>query len=168
MRVAVTGTPGTGKTSATSHLDIDLDVVHLNEIITDEELTTGRDEERDTLVADIEAIGDWLSGREEILFESHLAHHFDADQVIVLRCHPDRLAERLTARDEPEATVTENAESEALDVVLGEAVDRHDESRIYEIDTTDRTVEEVAAEIEAVVAGQREPGVGTVSFLDYL
>ncbi len=168
MRVAVTGTPGTGKTSATERLDIDLDVVHLNDVITDEGMTTGRDGERDTLVADIEATGEWLSGREDVLFESHLAHHFDADRVVVLRCHPERLATRLSERDEPESTVDENAESEALDVILGEAVDRHDPDRIYEIDTTERTVEEVADEITAVVEGRRDPGVGTVSFVDYL
>jgi adenylate kinase len=168
VRVAVTGTPGTGKTSATEHLETDLDVVHLNDLITDEELTTGRDDDRDTLVADLEATGEWLSGREDVLFESHLAHHFDADRVIVLRCHPENLASRLSERDEPEATVEENAESEALDVILGEAVDRHDPDRIYEIDTTDRSVAEVAEEIEAVVEGIRDAGVGTVSFVDYL
>lgn len=168
MRVAVTGTPGTGKTSATDLLETDLDVVHLNEVITDEELTTGRDDDRDTLVADIEATGEWLSGRENVLFESHLAHHFDADRVIVLRCHPDDLGPRLSARGEPESTLAENAESEALDVILGEAVDRHDANRIYEIDTTERSVEEVAEEIKSVLEGRREPGVGTVSFVDYL
>jgi adenylate kinase len=168
VRIAVTGTPGTGKTTATERLDIDYRVVHLNEVIHAEGLTTGRDEDRDTLVADIEAIGTWLSGRQDILFESHLAHHFDADCVIVLRCHPDKLADRLAERGETGAKTAENAESEALDLILGEAVDRHSEDRIYEIDTTDRSPDEVAAEIEAAVAGDRDPGVGTVSFVDYL
>jgi len=41
MRVAVTGTPGTGKSTATERLDTDLDVIHLNDVILEEGLTTG-------------------------------------------------------------------------------------------------------------------------------
>ncbi|PSQ42359.1 adenylate kinase, partial [Halobacteriales archaeon SW_7_68_16] len=82
MRVAVTGTPGTGKTAATElltgdsrepgtsddtresaesresgeHPTVDLDVVHLNDAIHAEGLTTGHDEERDSAVADVDAV----------------------------------------------------------------------------------------------------------------
>jgi adenylate kinase len=58
--VAVTGTPGTGKTTATelleSEFDLGLDVVHLNEVIRAEGLTEGHDDERDSAVADLEAL----------------------------------------------------------------------------------------------------------------
>lgn len=168
MRVAVTGTPGTGKTTATEQLESDLDVVHLNEVIRDRGLTTGRDETRDTLVADIDAVAEWLGDRADILFESHLAHRFTADRVVVLRCHPEVVEDRLAERGEPESTVAENAESEALDVVLSEAVAEHGEGSVYEIDTTDRSPGDVAAAIGAVIAGDRDPAAGTVSFLDYL
>jgi adenylate kinase len=168
VRVAVTGTPGTGKTTATDRLETDLDVVHLNDLIREEGLTTGRDERRDSLVADLDAVADRLAGREDVVVESHLAHHLDADRVVVLRCHPAEIERRLRERGEPEATVTENAESEALDVILSEAVDRHGTDRVYEIDATDLTPEGTAREIEAVVAGRREPAAGTVSFVDYL
>jgi adenylate kinase len=168
VRVAVTGTPGTGKTTATDRLETDLDVVHLNDLIREEGLTTGRDERRDSLVADLDAVADRLAGREDVVVESHLAHHLNADRVVVLRCHPAEIERRLRERGEPEATVTENAESEALDVILSEAVDRHGTDRVYEIDATDLTPEGTAREIEAVVAGRREPAAGTVSFVDYL
>lgn len=168
MRVAVTGTPGTGKSTAVDLLDSDLEVLHLNETIREEELTTGRDEERDSAVADVDALADYLDGREGVVFESHLAHHLPADRVVVLRCHPEQLTERLRERGEPAATVEENAESEALDVILAEAVERHGEEGVYEMDTTDRTPAETAAAIDAVVAGERDPAVGTVSFVGYL
>lgn len=168
MRVAVTGTPGTGKTTATDLLETDLPVVHLNEVVESEGFTTGTDEERDTLVADLAALRDWLDGREEVLFESHLAHNFAADRVVVLRCHPAELERRLADRGEPASTVAENAESEALDLILSEAVAEHGESRVYEIDTTDRPPSAVAADVESVVDGDREPSAGTVSFVEYL
>lgn len=168
MRVAVTGTPGTGKTTAVERAETPLSTVHLNRAVRERGLTAGHDETRDSAVVDIDAVTAWLDGREDLLVESHIAHHLPADRVVVLRCHPATLADRLRARDEPEATVTENAESEALDVVLTEAVDRHGRDRVYELDTTDRPPDAVAADIEAVVAGERDPASGTVSFLDYL
>jgi len=164
-RVAVTGTPGTGKTTATSLLDAP--VVHLNDLIREEGLWAHRDDDRDSLVADFDAVrgalGDW-SG----VVESHLAHHLDADRVVVLRCRPDVLEARLRDRGEGEASAAENAESEALDVILSEAVDRHGIERVYEVDATDRTPADVAAAIEAVIAGDRDPSAGDVEFMDYL
>jgi adenylate kinase len=169
MRVAVTGTPGTGKTSATERLDVDLGVVHLNEAIKEHDLYEDVDEERDSVIVDLEAVRDWIGDRQDVLVESHLAHHLDADRVVVLRCHPEELERRLRERgDESEASVVENAESEALDVILSEAVDRHGVESVYEVTTTGRDSEAVAAEIEAVVAGERDPSAGEVSYVEYL
>ncbi|MFB6191963.1 MAG: adenylate kinase family protein [Haloarculaceae archaeon] len=169
MRVAVTGTPGVGKTTAVERTDTDLPVVHLNDAVREAGLTDGRDEERDTLVVDEAAVADWLDANaREALVESHLAHRFPADRVIVLRCHPEELSRRLRDRGESAATAEENAESEALDLILAAAVDRHGRDRVYEIDTTDRAPDAVARAIEAVLAGDREPSAGTVDFTDWL
>ena len=168
VRVAVTGTPGTGKTTAVEHVDTELEVVHLNDVIRERDLATGTDPDRGSLVADVDALGEWLAGRDDLLVESHLAHHFPADRVVVLRCHPETLERRLRERGESAEKARENAEAEALDVVLSEAVDAHGLESVYEVDTTDRTPEEVAAEIAAVVAGDREPSAGTVDFIEYL
>ncbi|SDJ45057.1 adenylate kinase [Halovenus aranensis] len=174
MRVAVTGTPGTGKTTAVERLaaagDLDesMSVVHLNDVIDRESLTTGYDEERESAIVDFEAVSEWLAGRENVVFESHLAHHFDADRVVVCRCHPETLEERLAQRDKQAESRAENAESEALDVVLTEAVETHGTDRVYEIATTDLSPEAVAREITAVVDGRREPSAGTVSYTEYL
>ncbi len=168
MRVAVTGTPGTGKTTATERLDTDLDVLHLNEVIKEEEFSTGIDEDRGSLVADLDRLSEWLDGRDGVLFESHLAHHFDADRVIVLRAHPETIVERLRERGDDDSKAYENAESEALDVILGEAVEEHGMESVYEIETTDRDPDAVASEIRAVVDGEREPSAGTVSYIDWL
>jgi len=169
MRVAITGTPGTGKTTTTERLDTDLDVIHLNDAIKEaDDLAAGVDEDRDSVVADFDAVAEWLDGREDVLVESHLAHHFDADRVIVLRAHPETIEDRLGERDESEASIRENAESEALDVILTEAVERHGTEQVYEIDTTDRSVAAVVDAIEDVLSGDREPSAGTVSFVEYL
>jgi adenylate kinase len=167
VRVAVTGTPGTGKSSATALLEDEFEVVHLNEVVRDEGLWTERDEDRDSLVVDLDAAADHLGDWEGVV-ESHLAHYLDADRVVVLRCRPDVLEQRLRERGEPDAKARENAESEALDVILSEAVQRHGRDAVYEIDTTEQSPAAVADAIRAVVAGEREPSAGTVDFTDYL
>ncbi|WP_435194674.1 adenylate kinase family protein [Natronomonas sp. EA1] len=168
MRVAVTGTPGTGKTSATEAVETDLAVIHLNDVIREEGLSTGTDPDRGSLYADMDALGEWLAGKDDILVESHLAHRFPVDRVVVLRCHPEELERRLRERGETEAKATENAEAEALDVILSEAVHEHGLDSVHEVDTTNRTPAEVAEEIEAVIAGDREPSAGEVDFVGWL
>jgi adenylate kinase len=168
MRVAITGTPGVGKTTATRLVETDLDVIDLNELVK-EGLSTGTDEDRDSLVADLDAIEARLSDRDNAIFESHFAHHLDGlDRVIVLRCHPEELKRRLLERGESERKATENAEAEALDVILSEAVDRYGLEAVYEIETTDRAPEAIARDIEAVLVGDRQPSAGTVDFTEYL
>ena len=168
-RLAVTGTPGTGKTTATDLLaeERGVRVVHLNDVIREEGLYTERDEERDSLVADLDAaaehLGEWTG-----VVDSHLAHYLDVDRVAVLRCRPDVLERRLVERGEGEASARENRESEALDVILGEAVERFGGDHVYEIDTTDRDPDEIAAELGRVLDGDREPSAGEVDFVEYL
>lgn len=171
MRVVVTGTPGTGKTTTTdlvdtSNLETTLDVIHLNDLVQDEGLYSEVDEDRDSVVADLDAVRERLADVDDVIIDSHLAHHLDADRVVVLRCHPDVLEDRLTNRGEPEAKAAENAEAESLDVILSEAVAQHGLENVYEIDTTDRTPEDVAREIERVIAGEREPSAGEVDFME--
>jgi adenylate kinase len=172
VRVAVTGTPGTGKTTAVERVETDLPVVHLNDLIREEGLHEGPDPDRGSLYADLEALAERVPAHA--LVESHLAHRLDPDsgadadthRVIVFRCHPEELARRLRERGEPESTVEENTESEALDVLLSEAVERHGPERICEVETTDRTPEEAARAVEAILAGERDPGAG-VGAVDY-
>jgi Predicted nucleotide kinase (related to CMP and AMP kinases) len=168
VRVAVTGTPGTGKTTATDRLATDLEVVHLNEVIREEGLASGTDETRESVVADLDAVAAYLQGQDDIVVESHLAHHFDVDRVVVLRCHPETIEARLLDRDESPDSAAENAESEALDVILSEAVTKHGQDAVYEIEMTEQTPDATARAIEAVIAGEREPSAGTVDYTDYL
>ena len=168
MRVAVTGTPGTGKTTATDLVETALELVHLNEAIEARELYTETDPERGSYVADLDAIQAAYADHADLLVESHLAHHLDADRVVVLRCHPRTVQDRLLERGEPADSAAENAESEALDVILSEAVETHGRGAVYEIETTHQSPAETAREIEAVIEGEREPSAGTVDYTDYL
>lgn len=170
MRWAITGTPGTGKTSAARRLRLDRPVIHLNDLISDQGMHRGRDEERDTAIADIGALRAWLAEQpEDVVVESHLSHQLPVDRVVVLRCDPSELRRRLGKRYEgpgDDARIEENLESERLDLILAEAVDEHGADRVYEIDTTGKPPDHVAGAIEDAVLGRRQPTVGNVSFLE--
>jgi len=90
---------------------------------------------------------------------SHYSHRMDVNLAIVLRCRPSVLRARLGERGWPPEKVQENVEAEAIGVILQEAVDRL--PFVYEVDTTESTVEETASTILAILQGKvrgHEPG----------
>ena len=152
MIIGITGTPGTGKTSACALIE---GVLDLNGLIKDEGLHQGVDKERGSLIADMDVVYDRIceiaEGRDgNLVIEGHLSHHV-CDVAIVLRLSPDELVRRLEERGYSEAKISENAEAEAIDVILVEAVEWCGRDRVYEIDTTGKTVEEVAETIREVL-----------------
>ena len=159
--IAVTGTPGTGKTSACEVLARrGYTVVDLDEVARRDGFVTGRDAVRQTDEVDIEALRDGLNVPAKIAFlRSHFAHRMNVNVAIVLRCRPSVLRQRLEARGWGPEKVRENVEAEAIDVILQEAVTNL--PFVYEVDTTDLTPEATADAILAVLQGKtkgHEPG----------
>ena len=75
------------------------------------------------------------------------------DQVIILRCDPFVLKERLDERDYSKEKIMENLEAEALNIIYMEALDNIDKERIFQLDTTDKSAEESAKMINDFMAG---------------
>ncbi|MDW5564019.1 MAG: adenylate kinase family protein [Methanomassiliicoccus sp.] len=165
--IAITGTPGTGKSSMGAILaSRGREIIELGDLIKKHALHDGMDEERGSLEVDpdylAERLPDLLPDGEIVLI-GHLAHLVGADLIIVLRCSPSVLERRLEARGWSEAKVRENMEAEALDVILVEAVESEQET--LEIDTTDMTPAEVADAVEEILAGEREKyAVGNIDW----
>ncbi len=161
MLVAVTGTPGTGKTSACDVLSRrGYVVVDLDDVARKGGFVVGRDEARQTDEVDADALRDSLQIPAKVAFlRSHYAHRMDADLTVVLRCKPSVLRRRLQARGWPAAKVRENVEAEAIDVLTQEAVERP--APVFEVDTTDLTPAQTADAILAILQGRtrgHEPG----------
>jgi adenylate kinase len=166
MMCGITGTPGTGKSSAADELARrGYPVVRLAGTV--EAYALGRDPERDTEIIDEERWAREFTPVEGFV-EGHLAHLLPCDRVVVLRCRPDRLLDRLRSRGYGEAKCRENAEAEALDVCLIEALERHDPARILEIDATDLPPPGVADLAEGFFLGRIPPSHGGIDWSDYL
>jgi adenylate kinase len=170
MLIGLTGTPGTGKTSVSKLLEKrrGWKVIYLNDLIKEEHLYSEVDEERDAVIADMELIRKRLAGiieeekvqdvekerrdgkKEEsiTIIESHLAHYI-TDIVIVLRAYPPELKKRLEKRGYSEEKINENAEAESIDLILAEAFEWC--KKVFEVNTTGRTAEETAADVEKII-----------------
>ncbi|MGD0056323.1 MAG: adenylate kinase family protein [Methanomassiliicoccales archaeon] len=156
--VSVSGTPGTGKSTLAEILSRNgHEVIDVGDFARERGIVTGRDAERRSLEVDVEELD--LALRKElnqgtVFLVGHLSHLLTVDLIVVLRCNPSILRERLKKRRWSVRKVRENIEAEACDVILIEALERSKD--VCEIDTTDRSPEEVAAAVDDILAGKRE------------
>ncbi len=164
MRIGVTGTPGTGKSTVSEHLDGK--IIDLKEYLEEKDLGEVNDEGE--IEVDIEELRENSPEEpedEDLILEGHLAHFLDLDYCIVLRCRPDKLRGRLEKRDYSEKKIEENVESEKLDIILSQAVQMQE--KVFEVDTTEKTVEEVVEEVKLAITEGKE-SYGEVDWSEFL
>lgn len=159
MIIALTGTPGVGKSSVAETLKDKYEIINLVELAKRKKFILGYDRERDSYIIDIEKLENYIKGLERkksvLILDGHLSHLFkNLDKVIVLRCNPEVLRKRLLKKGWNEKKIRENLEAEMLDVILGEAIDMHGSRKVFEVDTTYRSVEEVGDIVEGLIEGK--------------
>lgn len=151
MLIALTGTPGTGKSSVAELLRRKgYRVASVVELAKKYDCII--DEEDGELVIDVENLANVIDF--DGVVEGHLSHLLKPDLAIVLRCNPAVLKERLRERKWSEEKLMENVEAELLDVILVEALEQTGE--VYEIDTTEMSVDEVADVVDGIIKGVEE------------
>ena len=168
--VALTGTPGTGKTAVSEVLrGRGFDVVDLNALARERGTLSVHDETRDTWEVDLAALGNALgeraarAGADAIISEGHLAHLLPCEGIVVLRCEPCALRERLRQRDYPERKVEENVWAEALSVISVES--REMGVPVSDVDTTCLTAEQAAGEVMTAMSGE---GTGAIEWTGWV
>jgi len=159
MIVSITGTPGTGKTAIASLMrDNGENVIDLSEFIEKKGLKERFDKKRDTYNVDVNRLNaslkDAVRGSGNVFLEGHLSHFLDCDMIIVIRCNPTVLHERLRKRNYAPQKIIENVQAEALDVILCESMDSG--AQVFEIDNTSCTLEQAVSTVKDIVSGRTE------------
>lgn len=144
ITVAITGTPGTGKSSAARELSkiIGAHVVDAGKFAKENKIVEGFDAKRKSWIVDTKK----LKGKilkyiatitgPVIIVEGHYCEEVcDPDVTFVLRCRPDVLGKRLRKRKYPPGKIGENLLAEALDYCTISAC-RTGNAKIYELDST--------------------------------
>ena len=87
--------------------------------------------------------------------------------LIILRCRPEILEERLALRNYSDSKIHENLEAEALGVCSAESLDIY-ENEVFELDVSDLDVDGVVSILFDVVNGDVELTFGEIDFMDWL
>ena len=142
VRYALTGTPGTGKTSISKQLN--KKILHLSDLYS--EASEGKNSTGEWLI-DLEKLNGIVnkSNGSSLIIEGHLSHTLkNIEQIIVLRCDPNVLRLRLEKRAYSEVKIKENLEAEAIGIIYSEALELVDKTSLFQLDTTDCTAKEAA------------------------
>jgi broad-specificity NMP kinase len=163
--VALTGTPGSGKSSVARRLAPRWHAVEVGELARKYHAVIS---EGPVVEVDLAALARALRRPGALqgvdLVVGHLAHLLPLRDAIVLRCHPRELLVRLRrARRGSRSDRAANYVCEATDAISIEA--RALGRRTFEIDTTGRTVGSVA---RSVVRRLRSPGTSRAGSVDWL
>jgi adenylate kinase len=166
MMCGITGTPGTGKSMVADELARrGHTVVRITDIV--QPYVIGDDDKRDTQVIDVDRLVNEFEPVDGFV-EGHFAHLLPCDRIVVLRCRPDELKQRLAKRLYDKGKIRENMDAEALDVCLIETVEAYSPGQILELDSTAREPVWCADQIEGFVRGAIPASFGTIDWSMYL
>jgi adenylate kinase len=177
--VLITGTPGTGKTTVSRLLATELRAccVELNILLKRKGIDYTYDEKRKTRIVSVDrlhiALRRQAAGADHgLVIDSHVALAAGRlpklVRVVVLRCNPIVLEQRLERKRWSKSKIGENLQAEILDICLWDAVKNYGWNRILEIDTTEKVPRHVVQLIMKDLCKKRIQNQPTVNWLSDL
>jgi len=156
MRIVITGSPGTGKSSVSKALSkaLGLPLIGIREVVRENGLL-GKDDEVD--LRRLARALSFLQTRESFIIEGHLACEIPlpADWIFVLRTKPGILRRRLLKRKYGKEKLEENIMAEMLDYCSQRA--RREYGLIpLELDTSRRSPASSAGEIRLAIKHKKK------------
>lgn len=163
MRIIITGTPCTGKTSVSEILGkkLKIPVAHVTELVKTKKLGRKKGGEIEVNLSKL---------KKELLktngiIEGHLLCEFGLPNsiVFVLRCDPRVLEKRMKKRGYLKKKIKENLECEALDYCTIRAEKNYGRKKVFDVDATKRKPTEVTGKILSIMRGKSKPDIADYS-----
>ncbi len=170
--IVVSGTPGTGKTLLAKRLAEKLRAcyVNLSNVVIEKKLYIEYDADRNTFVVDEERVREYLRRMaqecELIIVDSHYGEISPkelVDKIIVLRLDPVELEKRLKDRGWSRNKIKENVQAEILGVCTVNALEEHGEDKVFEINVTGKSLEELVEEALDIIENKK----GKKEYIDW-
>ncbi|VVC04852.1 Putative adenylate kinase [Candidatus Bilamarchaeum dharawalense] len=167
MRIIITGTPGTGKSTISKSLakELKLELVDIKKIVMAKKLSNKKHEvDIRKLVGAMRS----LKNKKNYLVEGHLACEFfiPADFIIVLRTHPRVLQKRLKKRKYNKKKIQENIMTEMLDYCTQRVIQIY-KKKPLELDTSRRSPSSSIEEIKKAIK-QKKKKIDSVDYSSLL
>tara|TARA_B100002051_G_C16419340_1_gene478593 strand:- start:6 stop:512 length:507 start_codon:yes stop_codon:yes gene_type:complete len=159
-RYALTGTPGTGKTTISALLQNDL--ISLSDYY--EKFSDGKTKDGEWVV-DIQRLESSIESLEWEIAEGNFSHQLSIiDKVIVLRCDPAVLVNRLEERNYSSKKIRENLEAEAMGIIYSETVRNYGVENLIQLDTSKKT----STECSIIISDYINNNIKVDEEIDYL
>ncbi|MCW3996939.1 MAG: adenylate kinase family protein [Candidatus Bathyarchaeota archaeon] len=177
--ILVTGTPCIGKTTTAKALAEKLNAhyINLTEFAKTYNLILGEDKQRKSTIIDEQKMRQKLTqtinsiNNQNIVIDGHYAAAIvptrSVTHVFVLRRNPQELKAFMEKSGYSQNKLQENLQAEILDVCLTEAIEAH-ASKVYELDITGKTTQEVIVDIMDVLNMNKKCSVGIVDWIGTL
>jgi adenylate kinase len=178
--ILITGTPCVGKTSVARLLSSKLQAlcVNLTDLALKEKLIQGKDKQRNSIIVDEDRMKKRLkklitkSDKENVVVDGHYAVNVVpanlVSLVFVLRRDPVELRKLMEQSGFSDKKLHENLASEILDTCLVDALNVVGQRKVCEVNTTGKSVEDVAHEIMLLLDNPGNCQVGIVDWLGKL
>ena len=177
--ILITGTPCVGKTSVARLLSQRLNtaLVNLTELALRENLVSGKDLERNSIIVDERRMRRKISdiikkSSKNVIVDGHYAVNVVPKKLVsyvfVLRRDPVELKGFMEKAGFSGLKLWENLASEILDACLVNALKVHGKEKVCELDVTGKSVEEVVNEILKILMGRGKCRVGIVDWIGKL
>ena len=138
--IALTGTPGVGKTTIAQLLiEQGWQVMSVSDLAKKYDCEGDFDESMNSQEIDIHLLAErfTVESDKRVIIDGHLSHFLAVDGIILLRCRPEQLQLRLINRGYSDSKFTANVEWELLSGTRAEIIEFEMSQPILEIDTSE-------------------------------
>jgi len=144
--IALTGTPGVGKTTIAQLLiERGWQAMSVSDLARKYDCEGDFDESMNSQEIDIHLLTErfTVESDKRVIIDGHLSHFLAVDGIILLRCRPEHLQKRLANRGYSDSKLTSNVEWELLSGTWAEIIEFEMSQPILEIDTSELSPQDV-------------------------